>query len=54
MNKQTLDICKKVFFTIGAMLLFVPMAHCALAFPNINIGMKQQILRKSFRKVYKS
>lgn len=33
-------LLKKVLFTIGAMLLFVPMAHCAMTFPNINIGMK--------------
>lgn len=33
-------LLKKVLFTIGAMLLFVPMAHCAMMFPNINIGMK--------------
>lgn len=31
---------KKVLFVVGALLLFVPMAHCAMAFPNINIGMK--------------
>lgn len=31
---------KKVLFTIAIMLIFVPMAHCAMAFPNINIGMK--------------
>lgn len=37
MNK---GILKKLLFTIGAMLIFVPMAHCAMAFPNINIGMK--------------
>jgi flagellar biosynthetic protein FliP len=37
-------ILKKMLFiigiTFGAMLIFVPMAHCAMAFPNINIGMK--------------
>ncbi len=31
---------KKMLFVCGALLLFVPMAHCAMAFPNINIGMK--------------
>lgn len=31
---------KKMLFVFGALLLFVPMAHCAMAFPNINIGMK--------------
>lgn len=33
-------ILKKVLFTMLALLVFVPMAHCAMAFPNINIGMK--------------
>lgn len=37
MNKGLL---KKLLFVLGAMLVFVPMAHCAMAFPNINIGMK--------------
>ena len=35
---------KKIFLYIGlvlgVMLLFVPAAHCAMSFPNINIGMK--------------
>lgn len=35
---------KKIFLYIGlvlgVMLLFVPTAHCAMSFPNINIGMK--------------
>jgi len=35
-----ISIVKKLLFTIGAILLFVPMAHAAMAFPNINIGMK--------------
>lgn len=35
-----LKLLKKMLFVIGALLLFVPMAHCAMAFPNINIGMK--------------
>lgn len=30
----------KILLTLGIMLLCVPMAHCAMAFPNINIGMK--------------
>lgn len=34
------SILKKIFFTMAALLIFVPMAHCALTFPNINIGMK--------------
>lgn len=33
-------ILKKMLFVFAALLLFVPMAHCAIAFPNINIGMK--------------
>lgn len=40
MTKEHWGFFKKILFTIGIMLLFVPMAHCALAFPNINIGMK--------------
>lgn len=32
-------LLKKMFFTLAAMLVFVPMAHCAMTFPNINIGM---------------
>lgn len=31
---------RKMLLTIGIMLIAVPMAHCAMAFPNINIGMK--------------
>lgn len=31
---------RKMLLTIGIMLIAVPMAHCAVAFPNINIGMK--------------
>lgn len=34
------SILKKLLFTIGAMLVFAPMAYCAMTFPNINIGMK--------------
>lgn len=40
MKKGHLGVLKKILFTIGALLLFVPVAHCAMAFPNINIGMK--------------
>lgn len=40
MNKNHQRIFTIMFFTIAAMLLFMPMAHCAMAFPNINIGMK--------------
>lgn len=37
MNRKILH---KLLLVIGALLLFAPMAHCAMAFPNINIGMK--------------
>lgn len=40
MNKRHSSILRKILFTIGALLVFVPMAHCAMTFPNINIGMK--------------
>jgi len=40
MNRNYSHFLKKMLFVIGAMLVFVPMAHCAMAFPNINIGMK--------------
>lgn len=33
-------ILGKILFTILALLVFVPAAHCAMTFPNINIGMK--------------
>lgn len=33
-------LLRNIFFTIAAVLLFMPMAHAAMAFPNINIGMK--------------
>lgn len=39
---------KKMLFVIGALLLFVPMAHCAMAFPNINIGMKTATTPQEF------
>lgn len=37
MNKK---ILMRVMLVMLALLAFVPMAHCALSFPNINIGMK--------------
>lgn len=40
MKKEYWGVLKKLFFVVGIMLLFVPVAHCAMAFPNINIGMK--------------
>ena len=44
MKKLTWRGAKKIFLCLGfamaAMMLFVPAAHCAMAFPNINIGMK--------------
>lgn len=33
-------LLRNIFLTIGALFLFVPLAHAAMAFPNINIGMK--------------
>src|SRR5574344_2135047 len=32
-------IKKNILLSLLAMLIFVPMAHCAIAFPEINIGM---------------
>lgn len=40
MNKRIQGVLKKMLFVVGALFVFVPMAHCAMAFPNINIGMK--------------
>lgn len=40
MNKNYRCFLTKMLFVVGAMLIFVPMAHCAMTFPNINIGMK--------------
>lgn len=40
MKKVRWGLLEKMLLTIGVMMIFVPMAHCALAFPNINIGMK--------------
>lgn len=37
MNRKILH---KLLLVIGVLLLFAPVAHCAMAFPNINIGMK--------------
>lgn len=45
MNKGFL---RKIFFALGLMLLFVPAAHCAMAFPNINIGMKTATTPQEF------
>lgn len=33
-------ILRNIFLIIGAILLFAPLTHAAVAFPNINIGMK--------------
>lgn len=41
-------LLKKMLFTIGAMLLCVPMVHAAMAFPNINIGMKTATTPQEF------
>lgn len=39
-----INLLKKMLFIFGitasTMLLFTPVAHCALAFPNINVGMQ--------------
>lgn len=40
MNKNYRHFLTRMLFVIVVMMLFVPMAHCAMAFPNINIGMK--------------
>lgn len=48
MKKGYPSILNKVLFTIAAMLIFVPMAHCAMAFPNINIGMKTATTPQEF------
>ncbi|MDD3436556.1 MAG: flagellar type III secretion system pore protein FliP [Candidatus Gastranaerophilales bacterium] len=40
MNKRLEKVLTIMFFIITAMLIFMPAAHCALTFPNINIGMK--------------
>ena len=37
MNKK---LSRSLMLAMLAMIIFVPMAHCAMAFPNINIGMK--------------
>lgn len=39
---------KKMLFTFGAMLLCVPVVHAAMAFPNINIGMKTATTPQEF------
>ena len=40
MDKKHKIFLRGILFTVLAMLVFVPMAHCAMSFPNINIGMK--------------
>lgn len=45
MNKKLLG---RMLFAVGLMLFFVPMAHCAMAFPNINIGMKTATTPQDF------
>lgn len=45
MNKKLL---RNVFLAICAMFVFVPMAHCAMTFPNINIGMKTATTPQEF------
>lgn len=40
MDKKHKIFLRGILFTALAMLIFVPMAHCAMSFPNINIGMK--------------
>jgi len=40
MNINNRRLLRKFLFTALALLIFVPMAHCAMSFPNINIGMK--------------
>ena len=45
MNKKLFG---KMLLTAVALLLFVPMAHCAMAFPNINIGMKTATTPQEF------
>lgn len=41
-------LLRNVFLAICAMFVFVPMAHCALTFPNINIGMKTATTPQEF------
>ncbi len=41
-------IIRNVLFSIVAMIVFVPMAHCAMTFPNINIGMKTAATPQEF------
>ena len=45
MNKKLLI---KMLFVLAAIFIFVPVAHCALAFPNINIGMKTAATPQDF------
>lgn len=39
-NKEYKGLLIKILLVMAIMLLAVPAAHCAVAFPNINIGMK--------------
>lgn len=41
-------LLRNVFLAICAIFVFVPMAHCALTFPNINIGMKTATTPQEF------
>lgn len=41
-------LLKKMLFIVGIMLFCVPAAHCAMAFPNINIGMKTATTPQEF------
>lgn len=39
-NMLSNKFLKNMLFVFGAMLFFVPIAHAAMAFPSINVGMK--------------
>lgn len=41
-------LLRNVFLAVCAIFVFVPMAHCALTFPNINIGMKTATTPQEF------
>lgn len=45
---MTKGLLKKMLLTMGILLLCVPAAHCAMAFPNINIGMKTATTPQEF------
>lgn len=42
------SLLRKMLLVIGILLLAVPAAHCAVAFPNINIGMKTATTPQDF------